>query len=261
MSNRAVCPKCGSMSALGDYHCFKCSYTPHNYQYNPLYVGEAIKEKEILTIRDDLILKPQQFPPKALEWLYKSCIYDNIIIKQKIGYCTDINRVFIPAFDIFNTIHFYQLRSLDHSLGNTIRYITKGRSSDYLIHYQDHNQSNTVIICEDHLSAIRLRQHDNVVALSGTSLSHTNCRDLAQMYSRFIFWLDPDEPGRQAFYKNLKRLKWHCNKEEITSLYTSNNRKKYRFFRVDYDKITEDPKSILDSRIKNILNKELIQCE
>ena len=81
------------------------------------------------------------------------------------------------------------------------------------------------------------------------------------MYSRFIFWLDPDEPGRQAFYKNLKRLKWHCNKEEITSLYTSNNRKKYRFFRVDYDKITEDPKSILDSRIKNILNKELIQCE
>lgn len=260
MGNRALCPKCGSSTAMGSFVCFKCHYTPTNYLYNPAYLGETLKEKEVLALRDDVILDPKKFPPKALEWLYKACIYDDVITKQKIGYCTGNNRVLIPAFDLLGTLHFYQLRSLEHDIGNNIKYITQGKSSDYLIHYQDYN-SDTVVIVEDHLSAIRLRKHGNVAALSGSSLSNKACADLAQMYTTFIFWLDPDEPGIEAFYKNHKKLKWYCDKEYIKSLWIKNNPEKYRFYRINYDRITEDPKHILDSRIANILKNEVIQCD
>lgn len=254
------------MTALGNIKCFKCGYVQVSFSSgmfnNPISSGLD------LYLPPDIVFNPNAMAPMALQWLAKGYIFNDIIIKQFIGYCPSIAKVFLPAIDKNAVLHFYQLRSLDPKVLDKYKYLTYGKTSDYLIHYKDHKESTMVIICEDHLSAIRLRKFNNVIALSGTCLSYKNARQLVQEYNNFIFWLDSDadkeagkRPGRQALYKNLKVLHNAADNYTTRSLFSGTNVKDYSFYHVNYDSIIEDPKGIRDSRIANILTNEVIHVK
>lgn len=254
--SRDNCPKCGSHTALGDYRCFKCGYQQQRFTSNRDY-GPGDTE---LPMPEEIIYNPNKFHYDALIWLAKAHVFNNMIIEQGIGYCPGIHKVFIPAYSSTGILQFYQLRALDPNILDKYKYLTYGRSSEYLIMYEDQTNSTQIIIVEDHLSAMRVRKFGNACALSGTFLSPANCRKLVYKYRTFVFWLDPDQPGRQAMFKNLKRLRHYADKFAVKCLFTSTFEPKYSFYNVDYGKITEDPKYFRDSDIAKILTSEVILC-
>lgn len=260
MSNRSDCPACGSSTALGEVHCFKCGYINTLYRMTPGFFGDQETRSQVIKLRDDIILRPAQFTPAALMWLYQACIYDPIIVSQKIAYCKDINKVLIPAFSEKDELMFYQLRKLDSEKDGD-KYISYGKMSSYTINYNDHDE-NLLLIVEDHLSAIRLRKHFNVCALSGTSINWATCLQIVKRYTNIVFWLDPDQPGREAMYKLFSKLKYHSNKHATKLMFmgsligTVNH--DYDFRRINPNTVIKDPKFYLDHEIKNIVKQEVI---
>lgn len=272
---RDICPRCNSMTALGDIKCFKCGYMQQLFSSGMF--NNPITAALDLYLPDEIIFNPTRMSPMALQWLAKAYVFNDIILKQSIGYCPTLDKVFLPALDSDAVLHFYQLRSLDPKVSDKYKYLTYGRTSQYLIHYNDHStinynfpqtKPNHLLICEDHLSAIRLRKFGNVVALSGTTLSYKNALMLVQKYDSFTFWLDSDadkqpgkRPGRQALYKNIALLQKIADKYNTRRLFSGLDAHDYSFSHINYDTIIEDPKGIRDSRIANILTTEIINYD
>ncbi len=250
---RDNCPRCGSSTGYGDIKCFKCG----TYNQCPVHRIQqpAALNKHGLTVPTDLVLSPQAFSIKALEWLYSAGIYESTIRDQYIGYIPSSDRVWIPAYDSEGVLRFYQTRALDGG----IKYLTHGKSSEYLVQYTDHI-SKTCVIVEDHISAIRVRKLYNVVCISGTTLSSEHCKKLISDFDTFIMWLDPDVPGQQATRKNVYRLKANAEVATIKQLFTTKATHKYQFLKVDAKVVGKDPKRYLDSEIATILTTKVIEC-
>lgn len=261
---RDICPSCGSHTALGDQQCFKCGYRQHKYvfSYKDMTTstdanGRTIALNARIQCLSELEYNPNRFHPDALEWLNKSYIFNGTITKQHIAYVPKSHQVYIPALDKDGAVRFYQVRNLTVNEEKP-KYLTYGKSSDYLIHYKDHPKKKEIVIVEDHLSAIRLREHTNVVALSGTHLSKSNIELLLKQYNSFIFWLDPDLPGKKALFKNLKILQESIDTYTCKMIFSASPIPDYHLGYIDYTKIQVDPKCIRSSRIVNILKNEVL---
>lgn len=113
------------------------------------------------------------------------------------------------------------------------------------------------MIVEDHLSAIRVRRHFNVLCLSGTTLSHKVIHQILDDFSIFIFWLDADEPGQKATYKNLARLKWNSSAYNVECMFLDREITEHQYLKVDHHSVTKDPKKYLDYEIINILTNQV----
>lgn len=255
---RARCPACNSSTALGEVICFKCGYISA-YRTTPGYMTDvSIKQfNDVVSLRDNVEMDPKKFPPKALMWLYKASIYDDKIRQHKIAYCRDINKVLVPAFKSDGELAFYQLRSLDDS--DPEKYLTRGKTAAYAISDFNHIESKTVVFVEDRLSAIRIAPFFNVQCLSGTKINYSVLKQLLEDFNHFIFWLDPDQPGREALYKNLQTIRYGAEATNVKRMFLDKEYVKYEFSKVNYDIIKKDPKYYLDHEIKRILSNNIVK--
>lgn len=250
MSDRVLCPSCGSRTALGELHCFKCGYITRNGKISGLFSTQnASERKQVLQLREEVVLSPNNFSPKALAWLYKAGVYDNVIVKQMIAYCPDIDKVLIPAFCNMKLM-FYQLRSLDPSRKD--KYLTYGEMSAWVIHYFDH-VSDSVFIVEDHLSAIRLRPHFNVVSLQGTNLTEVARKLLLSNFKTLVLWLDPDVPGQRATKKIMQTLHYYIHRTTIQAMFMAKPVINYNVYAVDCTVFNKDPKCYRDFELKKVV--------
>ena len=261
---RDICPKCSSFTALGHTRCFKCGYITG---YNTSNFRTLLFAKELdasVEIPEDLLLNPNNFHLDALEWLYGAHLTNRQIIDQNIGYCPSHHQVFVPALwadykGRDKTVMWYTMRSL--SKYTKYKYKSYGNCAGYLIHYRDFPESNRVVLVEDHLSAIRLRRHSNVLALSGTSLLKPDAKFVCERYNEVVFWLDPDQPGIDALYKNLAILQKASESQAINSLFLYDKCTDIRFSKIDYTEITQDPKKYTDFELHEILTKMVLECD
>ncbi len=254
---RGICPCCNSHSALGEVRCFKCGFRQFKFTSGLLYTIPP--EDSELSIPEGLVFNPHQFHPDAIAWLSQAHIFNDVIVKQGIAYSPLDHKVFIPAYDKHTTLRFYELRALDPKVADKYKYLTYGKSSQYMIKYIDHI-SDSVVIVEDHLSAIRLRKYANVVSLSGTHLSFDRAEFLCSEYSHFIFWLDSDIPGVKAFFKCMDTLKKEAIKRLSRRYFQGLDVPTYSFSHIDYVTIKQDPKKYRDSEIIDILRDRGILC-
>jgi hypothetical protein len=257
------------MTALGHIKCFKCDFKAKVFTSN-MFKRPLLESKDMgINVPEQIVFNPNQFHPDAIMWLARAHIYNQDIIKQGIGYLHLEHKVFLPTYDNCGNLKFYQTRSLSNGPDSKYKYLTYGKTSDYLIHYHDHSTINYdfpqtnpthLLICEDHLSAIRLRKIMNVVALSGTTLARKHVPTLLKSYRRFIFWLDPDAPGISATHKNIKFLKEEAKKTAVRCILSAGYDVQYSFMYVNYATIKEDPKKYSDYDIKRILSEEVTLC-
>lgn len=97
---------------------------------------------------------------------------------------------------------------------------------------------NTAILCEDFISYIRINELYNGVCLFGTKASHEILQYVVDNYINIFIWLDDDSEkevnsGQLAAKKIKTNLEWMLRNKQRRLGYT-----------------------ILDTRIKNIVNKE-----
>lgn len=248
--SRPVCPYCGSNTGYGEVICFKCG--KHNESQR--FRSKAVMSKECILIPDNITFNVKEFSLAAKQWLQIKCnLTVEQIRKHRIGYCPDVNKIFIPAIDK-DVVRFYQLRALNEG---GIKYVTYGSSRSYVITYVNNNldYKRILVITEDNISAIRVAQHCNVIALSGTTLHKHEIPKLLQTYNTFVFWLDADDPGQKATDKNIRLLQEYTSKQDVRSAYLGEHTQKYEIFRVCPTKYELDPKCYLDHEIKQILQE------
>lgn len=182
------------------YKCFSCGVAKSYNSYRMAVMGRTRP-----TIKPGLKLpkatnKVPEWPIAILQWLYKYYVFDDVIRKYNIGYVEETNSLLYTVVED-NKVVFGQTRGFPDKKIRTIG-VTKL--------YKVNNNSKTVVIVEDFISAIRIGEVGvDAICLFGTSINDNEIKSILEDYENIIIWLDGDLAG----VKGRKTLEKKLNKE------------------------------------------------
>lgn len=212
------CPHCGSSDAYSEYtenfFCFSCKTSRSKKK-----TGKKIRHEErtenttAIELPEDYV---KELPIAAKSWLYGYHFDDDMIARMKIGYSEQSkiwsnrfnawvatgSRVILPYFEK-DKLKFFEGRDLCPS--PNLKYISVGGKGPCYWRMSG-NQREAIVIVEDIISAIRVGEVTDSVALRGTSFNAEKIQELMKKGSDFIVWLDSDKPGQYAARKLKRRL-------------------------------------------------------
>lgn len=224
--NMGACPFCGGGNNTPCFATYDNGYFCYTCGKKKSTDRDAYAFRPSLITSDKNMLLPEctqntcEFSPSVLKWLYSYYVYDDLIKKYNIAYCpfAEFGRfkgesLILPVVVDGELIN-YQRRFFPNK-----QFITKGDKTSPLVIMR--KQSNTVVLVEDYISAIRLGEHVNVICLHGVHVSYNVSKLLSYLNMNIEIWLDPDEAGKTA------------SKDIMSQLVTSMNiNSKYRAFAV-----------------------------
>lgn len=189
--------------------------------------GENDKRDRPITLPRD-IQGYESFPRWAKQWLFKYGIKVEEIKKYGIVYNPSNNRVFLPAFGTRGGLAGLTSRG---EIGTVPKYYTKRSNTDSWLHY---GTGNSLFICEDILSAIKLARYYKAYPLLGTDINDKQFKYCLDNSDNIAIYLDNDNAIVKR--KALKLYKRFSNYKP-TKLIT----------------IERDPKELSDSELKGLL--------
>ena len=201
-SNGNTCPKClggnsrdksFSVTRVHDgavYHCFraKCGFSGFesirtNQSYSP-----AVKKKEVVSFR-----KPTRtLTDEHKTFLKRFNLNDYQIANFRWSFTDD--RLVHPIFNFMG----YQIGHVSRSyeeLGQTssLKAISYWESHDHpKLHFNQVPTEPTVYLVEDIVSALRLGQFVDTIALLGTNLREYEAQHISRFYRNAVIFLDED---------------------------------------------------------------------
>lgn len=200
------CPYCdsGHRSAcfatyVDGFKCFSCGVSKSYNSHRMAMMGRTRP-----TIKPGLIIpkasyKVNEWPVSLLKWLYSYYVFDNIIRNHRLGWVESTNSLLYNVVEN-NEVVFAQTRGFPNKVIRTI-----GATKLYKIN----NGSNTVVIVEDYISAIRLAENGvDSICLFGTSINDNEIKPILDSYYNVIIWLDGDAAGirgRKTLEKKLNK--------------------------------------------------------
>lgn len=188
------CPKCNSKDNLGEwddhFYCFGCQYYKLKNDLNTLRT-RVFKSKSPSNVIDNSKLNiTPELPPVAIKWLLSYGITPTEILKYNFQWCIDNGTLIL-----LNTNTYWQGRSFKN-FGP--KYLSNGPKPLTI-----YGESDTIILVEDILSAIKVARHSVCATpLLGSSLSIENERILANKYKTIYVWLDRDKAKNAIKIKN-----------------------------------------------------------
>ena len=196
------CPNCGSRDNLGRYndgsaYCFGCGYQerPQGVERLKTFLKEKIEKFKV-----DTLDFPEDFelaiPDKARVWLDKYGITQHEISFYKIGYSPLRELLIFPIKDVDGEIIMWQGRYFGNN-SDYPKYITKG-SKDFVLVYdslakEKKFSSDTVVLVEDLISAIRVSRVLPCCAILGATIPLQLTTRLSKTFKQAIIWLDDDK--------------------------------------------------------------------
>lgn len=231
ISAHKPCNDCGSSDALAEYEngtkCFSCG----RWRRKKIEKSFFDKPEGCDNTKSSLLVPSNmttRFSPKALEWLLSYNMYKDIrelygikmVHHLDAGAMSLTNRVFLPVCNQKGEIVSFQLRKTQDDGGP--KYWTVG-TRDELFYSKGHDDSKTVVLVEDIVSAIRIGEFTKTVSLLGTSTNLENILTLANKYDTIIIWMDGDKVGQKAA-KRLNR-KFSLMKSKVFNIVTKKDPK------------------------------------
>jgi hypothetical protein len=198
---RYKCENCGANRGLAKYKtgewCFSCNkFLPiKNLELNTSNLLEELKYNPT-----DLNLI--ELPLKAFLWLQKYYISNCKL--EDIKWSNSYNRI---CFSFGNNLTSHYLRSIIETDRN--KWLLLEKEEKNIFNIQKHG-FNELVIVEDPISAIRVSDFVDVVALGGTNFNSPLLVTLFLNYKKLTIWLDGDRAGQTAsdkFRKHFKLLK------------------------------------------------------
>jgi 5S rRNA maturation endonuclease (ribonuclease M5) len=172
--------------------------------------------KEAVTVNQKLILpgalsnNVKEMPLALKAWLYSYYVFDDLIYKYNIHHCpynyftTSNGLIYEGESLIFpliidNEIVAYQQRFFPN------KQFFSCKSKEYIAEFGNHN-SNTVVLVEDYLSAIRVAEVENSIWIQGTGLTNKELSYIIKNYLNIYVWLDPDNAGQDNAMRIFDKL-------------------------------------------------------
>lgn len=198
------CPECGSKDNVGVWtdgkYCFGCGW------FQP--VGKLLQFKKKLqsvqhtpiTINGEInvIRLPTDFnfaiPLTQKMWLHKYDLTEKEIRVNKIGWSFMNQYLIFPIYDKHNTLLMWVARNFKtDNRANSPKYITIGKKGNILHILGNYPESNTLVLVEDLVSAIKIARIGPTMPLFGAILSREQALNISKMYKNIVFWLDKDK--------------------------------------------------------------------
>jgi hypothetical protein len=235
-SHHEPCPKCRERGGdttgnnLGVYqdghkYCFKCSYyEPSGESLNTAGLGSRITNLQGGQDALDAprISLPSDYSPHlavgGLRWLRQYGIKQAEIEEHKIGWSGENESLIFPVFDLNNHLLFVQERFFDNPRR---KYKTHGKTEE-VFHILG-PKTDTVVLVEDMVSAIKIARNFEVMPLWGSSISQDRILRLSRLYDRVAIWLDNDK----AHYAIRRATHMRPFFDSVTTIVTEFDPKEY----------------------------------
>jgi hypothetical protein len=209
------CPVCGVAGSFGIkrapegilYNCFrvKCGiqgFVPMTGGFT--YSGDANhkKEQKMNPYRGELY----ELPKTIKQWIYaKYGISENVVDRQGWRYDAAKHRLVMSGYSYFG-YEFVQvakkLPQSDYTGPKAVNYFNHADPIKlaYPRPHQDYVESDTLVLVEDLISAVKVGTFMNCAALLGTGLNNQQVAFLAAHYRQIIMMLDPDALNKSLYY-------------------------------------------------------------
>jgi hypothetical protein len=151
----------------------------------------------------------REWPQAAALWFYKMGLSPSKIAELRMYWCPDMGRVVLPIFEADQPVY-WTARS--HT--RTPKWIGPRLPKDGLAAKFAVGKGDTVVLCEDPLSAYKVSSVTESWSLLGTKLHSRHIAELMAARKRVAVWLDDDvgrrggkNPGQQAAREIIARLR------------------------------------------------------
>lgn len=187
------------------HHCCKSG----SYSEAKFRSLEAIKGSEkhtdsggtVISLPTDYENSISSWPARARAWIYRYGIIDEEITKYGIGYSAKERRVILPSWEDGVLLGYQTRKIFDEDTGP--KYTTYHNKKNFV--WKDLTNTNGVlVICEDVLSAIKLRRHYSSMALLSTHLHKCNYHYLFE-HKQILIYLDNNNPEVKLKALNMKK--------------------------------------------------------
>ena len=188
------CPSCGSRDNLGRYSdgsafCFGCHYV-ERATISP-FVTERNGKNE--TPSDGI-----RFPEDASrvldgggrEWLAKYGLDGASVIRANLHWSDSWQQLLFPFYDEQGHLCCIQARNFNPKRASKAKYYNVGDKSQHCTYY---GNTDTVVLVEDCVSAIKVGMVETGFPLLGTSIPRERLAWLANRFKRIVVWLDRDK--------------------------------------------------------------------
>lgn len=208
-------------------HCFRCGGRGYKQEQENLQdklnriAAEHHAEREVvasLSLPEPRVYDLKLWPRDAALWLYSSGFSPSMIARLGAYWCPEIGRVVLPVMEDGHAV-FWQARATNRKpkiLSPRMR--RGGLVAKYGV-------GDTVVLCEDMLSAYKVGQITEAWSLLGTALNPAPLAEILHRGCDVIVWLDGDKPGQDAAAKILKTLRAHGI--AVRNIVTEKDPKKY----------------------------------
>lgn len=240
------CPNCHRGQ---NTHCFaiydngeKCWSCGHYKAYgdNPFASRTAaVKKNADIPIGTTNL---NNFSLECLDYLFSSYITQEIITEYQIMHIAGENGK-QPSL-IFPVIKNKEIISCQQRYFPSKKILTFGDKKSTL--RINKHKTDSIVLVEDFISAVRVGQVENSICLSGTTLTYDNLDYILDNYSKIILWLDGDRAGQEASSKIIKKIQYSLK-------LTSDWRRLDKNYSITSVNTTKDPKHYSTKEIKETL--------
>ena len=194
------CKKCGSRDNFARYDdgggfCFGCHYHERATHAPSRHMGgttdESLKwqERAVKPLPEDI---NHEFSPECIEWLAKFHVDVPTAIRNNLGFSAKRNAL---VFQFGK--HCWQARHFPGWWFDKFgKCYTSGDVNECLFIYETTectDQSKTLVIVEDPVSALRIGALQPSMPLLGSHLATSRLNAIARLYDGLVVWLDSDK--------------------------------------------------------------------
>lgn len=223
-----VCPSCegkGKFSikledGLAIYNCFRPTCALHGGGAFRITQGDLVRTKSKPVEKDTTWRGVTEPLPDSVTRFYESHYHLDIwhVAAANIRWCADEQRAIWPMMHRFGYVIGY-VRKLIQPLRNQPKSLTSpNKGHGKLSWYPQHSKgigaikpTDTVMVVEDVISAVRASRYTNAVSLNGSSMSIDEVTEVAGVYKNVLWALDKDATSTAIAMHKRYRLLFHSS--------------------------------------------------